>query len=206
MANRTDHLALLPKRTRELRVHGITRQVNNRPVPSHIKDDVVLVRVDLREGLRVGELVFDGGVFEEFDALGVGFVWLGVVCEPRCRRGGGRRERAHLDATGIERWVGAFGCGEIDLYVGRQNCSNKKHGQFEYTFTKALACGVLTVVRMSGLGEEPPLQTTGTIQFSNILRGRVTVKVRTDFLPVRVVSTEVNTKRTWGAISVGSDR
>lgn len=77
MTDCTDHLALLPKRTRELRIHGIARQVNDRPVPAHVEDDVVVICGDLCEGLCVCELVFDGGVFEELDALGVGFVWLG---------------------------------------------------------------------------------------------------------------------------------
>ena len=67
MANCARNLALLPERAYKLRVLRVTRQVNNWSVAADIEDGVVVVDVDLSEGLGRGKLLLDGGILEELD-------------------------------------------------------------------------------------------------------------------------------------------
>ena len=69
MANGTRHLALLPKRTHELRVVGITRQVDDGSMSTNVEDGVVVVDVDLCESLGRGKLLLDSRVFEELHGV-----------------------------------------------------------------------------------------------------------------------------------------
>lgn len=67
MTNCARNLALLPERAYKLRILRVTRQVNNWSVASDIEDGVVVVDVDLSEGLGRGKLLLDGGILEELD-------------------------------------------------------------------------------------------------------------------------------------------
>ena len=74
MTNCARHLALLPKRAHKLRIVRVTRQINDGSMPTHIENGIVIIYIYFGECLGGCKFLLDGGVFEEFDGIGVGFV------------------------------------------------------------------------------------------------------------------------------------
>ena len=71
MAHRSRNLARLEERRRKLRVRGVRREVDDRPVPANIKNSVVVRRAHVRELLCARELRLHRRVVQELDAVGV---------------------------------------------------------------------------------------------------------------------------------------